>query len=152
MGWLAVVAFRVPLLASFPEGEMKVKRILCTGSREWTSYTIIREALHKAAEGLHPQEVIVVHGAAPGADRDVDLAARRLGFRIERHPAIWRHPDGSRNNRGGIERNERMVALGADECLAFFQGESRGTTHCSTLAAKAGIPVTSYTNSSEPGR
>ena len=37
-----------------------------------------------------------------------------------------------------------MVDLGADVCLAFPLGESRGTRDCMRRASEAGIPVIDY--------
>ena len=43
--------------------------------------------------------------------------------------------------KAGPLRNQKMVDLGADICIAFPQGESRGTRNCMKLADKAGIEV-----------
>jgi YspA, cpYpsA-related SLOG family len=47
--------------------------------------------------------------------------------------------------RAGIYRNEEMVALGADLCLAFVgDDDSHGATNCCWLAEQAGIPTTRF--------
>jgi hypothetical protein len=38
-------------------------------------------------------------------------------------------------------RNTEMVALGADICFAFWDGESAGTKDCIVKAVRAGIKV-----------
>ena len=63
----------------------------------------------------------------------------RMGYRVsvERHPADWdRHGKGA-----GPIRNRAMAKSGADRCLAFWDGESRGTLDMITVATKHGIPV-----------
>lgn len=59
------------------------------------------------------------------------------GLPVEAHPADWR----SCGRAAGLIRNQRMVDLGADLCLAFPLGESRGTWDCVARARKAGIEV-----------
>ena len=49
--------------------------------------------------------------------------------------------------RPGHVRNHHMVSLGADLCLAFPLGESRGTRGCMAAAHKAGIPVRNHGDS-----
>ena len=113
------------------------RRILVTGSRDWTDAPTIFTALRDAkGDGPH----ILVHGDAQGADRLAAWAAHFLGWEIEAHPAAWLvHGKGA-----GPIRNRLMVGLGADLCLAFPLGESKGTRGCMRLCDEAGIPVISY--------
>ena len=118
-------------------------RALCTGSRSWRDQATIVAALTFAhadllASNQRASDLVIVHGACPtGADAIVDRVARELlGFTVERHPADW-----SQGRGAGFARNDRMVKLGADLCLAFWDGRSRGTLHTITQAVLAGIPV-----------
>jgi SLOG family YspA-like protein len=118
-------------------------RILITGSRDWTDREAVRQALIKAGQGarVHPQETVVVHGQCPtGADKIADELAREFGCQIERHPADW----ATHGKAAGPIRNAIMVSLGADVCLAFPLGESRGTRSCMRMARNSGIPVVEY--------
>lgn len=99
-------------------------------------------------------DVVVVHGAAPGADIIAGNVATQLGFDVESYPAKWErpcdqscyHPPRMKNGKpycpvAGHIRNQYMVDLGADVCLAFPMLGSRGTWDCVRRAKKAGIPV-----------
>ena len=83
-------------------------------------------------------------GACPtGADFIAEQIARQYGITVERHPAQWR-PYGIYNPQAGRYRNQVMVDLGADICLAFIRNNSRGASHCAQAAEDAGIPVRIY--------
>lgn len=111
-------------------------RILITGSRSWTD----RITIHGALDTWGGDGTTVVTGACPkGADRLAEEEARALGYEVERHPADW-----SRGKSGGFRRNEQMVRLGADVCLAFWDGQSRGTRHTIDLARSKGIETIVY--------
>lgn len=123
-------------------------RALVTGSRKFSHLPTVQAALQAVALEHPNRLVIVVHGAAQGADRLADTVARRRPhqFTAEPHPAEWRRPDGSTNRAAGIARNQEMVNLGADVCLAFYQRgeENRGTSDCVRRARAAGIRVLEY--------
>lgn len=114
-------------------------RILVTGPRAWTDRAAILQALDLAAveAGVAPDRVTVVHGAARGADRLAESAARELGMRTEAHPAAWRQY----GRAAGAIRNYAMVGLGADLCLSWPLGASTGTRDCMSRCREAGIPV-----------
>lgn len=117
------------------------KRILITGSREWVDQNLIHRAISEWVRDNVPQNEIttLVHGdASRGADRMArDFAQAMWWLEEEPHPADWEY-DG---RAAGFIRNQAMVDLGADVCLAFVRGASKGTKHCAGQAAKAGIPV-----------
>lgn len=121
-----------------------MKRVLITGSRDWKDRRTVWTALHSVlAES--PEGVVVVHGAARGADDIADRWAhemRQVGFHVnvEAHPADW----GQYGKGAGTVRNRLMVKLGADVCLAFPLEHSIGTYDCMRRAAAAGIPVVNY--------
>jgi YspA, cpYpsA-related SLOG family len=134
-------------------------RLLVTGSRSWTDYDVIRAEIgqvvtERMSETGEPYpRIVVVHGAAKGADL---LAARAaLEFRLgqEPHPADWQ----KYHKRAGYVRNEEMVAPGADLCLAFVlqcvraacdgrtPHDTHGAAHCLGLARAAGVKVRKFT-------
>ncbi len=115
-------------------------RVLVTGSRTWTGYRQIADALEAVREQLPAgAQLTIVHGACPtGADALADLWARRHadeGVQVERHPADW----ATHQRAAGPIRNTAMVAAGADLCLAFIQDHSPGATHAAQTAQAAGI-------------
>lgn len=124
-------------------------------------------ALRAARERAGERPLLLIHGAANGADRLSGMLAGRTGVPTEEWPALWRREDGSIrggydreealrvravyappgqpfNRQAGPERNRAMVASGADECLAFkaIGAGNRGTQDCINVATAAGIPVT----------
>ncbi len=112
-------------------------RILVTGSRYFSDFPIMRDAILQAAANSNGRPVTVVHGGARGADQMAARIARKHGFQVEEHPADW----DKHGRRAGPIRNQQMVDAGADICLAFPLGASRGTRGCMAAAYKAGIPV-----------
>lgn len=129
-------------------------RILVTGSRFWADYDTFVRGLTVAIDTVSSRnpddkEIVVVHGAAKGADimseRYVAQVAQFLrgkGYtiRTEQHPADWnKHGKGA-----GPIRNQEMVDLGADICVAFPQEGSRGTADCMRRATAAGIELLTY--------
>lgn len=117
-------------------------RVLITGSRHWDSYIGMTRAfeLFQSSVDVAFEEMIIIHGGARGADTIAGDIAKRFGCQVEVHPADWV----AHGKAAGPIRNQQMVDLGADICLAFPLGESRGTRHCMKAAEKAGIKVINY--------
>jgi hypothetical protein len=116
------------------------KRILVTGSRTWTDVGAIAVNLVRALDFVgQADDTILVSGACPnGADKLAEDVWEKYGGNVERHPAAWR-VHGVFNKAAGTQRNQRMVDLGADVCVAFIHNNSPGATHCAAAAEAAGI-------------
>lgn len=118
-----------------------MRRVLVTGSRNYADKACVFGAL----DGAYEPGLTVVHGGARGADTLAGEWVQRMrtrGYPVveEVHPADW----DKHGKPAGCIRNQEMVNLGADACLAFPLGESRGTRHCMKAAEKAGIPVINF--------
>jgi hypothetical protein len=100
-----------------------------------------------------PGPFTVIHGGQKGFDRwtgewygadyIADVLARQMGADVEPYPVpkeAWRRL----GKAAGPIRNKVMVDAGADICLAFPLGESRGTRGCMELADAAGIPIRNW--------
>jgi len=131
-------------------------RVLVTGSRNWPTAQTVASALNDIHDRLTPgRALVVVHGACKtGADFDAHawcLRRQHLGDPVleEAHRADWI----THRQAAGPIRNQLMVSLGADVCVAFIgpctspkchRSEphgSHGATGCADLAEQAGIPV-----------
>jgi hypothetical protein len=122
-------------------------RILVTGSRAWGNPGLLTYELALAAgkSGVPRDEVVIVHGACPtGADTMAAGFATMHGYRTEEHPADWDRFGKS----AGPRRNQAMVDLGAEICLAFFQhgAANTGTSDCVRRAEAAGIRVKRFSD------
>lgn len=124
-------------------------KILVTGSRDFTDADMVAKALWRAyvdlrPEGLiSPDDVMVHHGAARGADTLAAEAARRFGFQVKPFHAYW-----SQGRGAGIRRNTHMVNSSWDAvvCLAFYQAgaDNTGTQDCVRKAKDTGLNVVRY--------
>jgi hypothetical protein len=129
-------------------------RILITGSRRWTDYRTVTDAIDTAlATHASVGLPVLIHGDAPGADRIADAHWRSLRTRAIRtnanavaeaevYPARWFTDPKA--------RNQHMVDLGATVCLAFASDWASGTGHCARAARRAGIQVIDYGVSTAP--
>lgn len=138
-----------------------MKRLLITGSRQWTDHETLVTELARARADLG-DDTILVHGEARGADRMAAWIWRGTWrLPVEAHLVNWYGPCRAeckpqhRRARSGLSepkvcpaagmyRNGDMVALGADLCLAFILDQSPGATGCARLARKAGITVRTF--------
>lgn len=147
---------------------MTERRILVTGSRDWSDHWVVsRELVRYISENANlstdrhgfpvdwdTQGWVVVHGHCPtGADAWADEFAVTHLIEVERHQADWREY----GKRAGFKRNSEMVDAGADICLAFINPctsdrctapkphGSHGTVDTIRKAHALGIPVRIFT-------
>ena len=117
-----------------------MKRLLVTGSRLWTNRAKVAYEMGRAIGELTSgyDLVTIVHGGAAGADTMAGWVATTYGYPVEVHVPDWR-PYGIYNPQAGFQRNQKMVDLGVDMCLAFIKGNSSGATDCARRVAEAAI-------------
>lgn len=140
-------------------------RVLVTASRDLTERRLVRQQLFicLGAALTLGKRLVVVHGACPtGGDAFADEwavegAARGVCAPPERHPAKG-HPTQVFGDWPGCgpKRNNYMVSLGANVCLAMINPcssprcrrvdphGSHGATGCANAAHQAGIDVRAW--------
>ncbi|MFE4571376.1 DUF2493 domain-containing protein [Paenibacillus chitinolyticus] len=111
-------------------------KVIIAGSRTFSDYEMLKRKLDSLLTLQPRNEIVIVSGAAKGADKLGERYATEKGYRISSHPADWdRH-----GNSAGYIRNEEM-AKEANALIAFWDGTSKGTKHMIDLAKKHGLQV-----------
>lgn len=121
-------------------------RLLVTGSRDWPESGPMRDKVFEVLGDTYvemmwdhiSEDITLVVGDCPtGIDKIAREIWEEQGFPVEVFVADWK----KFGSYGGPERNKRMVMSGADLCLAFPLGVSRGTRGCAALAIAENIPT-----------
>lgn len=111
-------------------------RVLICGNRDYTQNTVIKEFIIEQQKTNG--NLIIIHGAATGADTIASNAAKSLGIPTESYPAQW-----DKYGRGaGPIRNQQMLDTKPDLVVAFTHkplSESKGTKDMITRARRAGV-------------
>lgn len=112
-----------------------MRKVLFTGTRKGVDGAVIKEAFSKYTK---QGEDLIIHGACPGVDLQVDSEATRLGYDIAMFPANW----SGRGKPAGPFRNELMITLMKPDLVIALPGpESRGTWNTIRLAGQHNIPT-----------
>lgn len=118
---------------------LKLERFVITGSRDWTDWVLIRDALRSVHDRF--PKAVMVNGKAYGADCLCAVMWTHAGGVVEYHP-----PDYQRHGKSApFIRNEEMVNSGVGLCLSFCKDESNGTAHTREKARGKGIPTFNFT-------
>jgi hypothetical protein len=118
---------------------MSVRVIVC-GSRSWSDRQLIQDTLVQVGEGLG-HNLTIVHGNARGADRIAKQEAEKAGYLVEPHDYRDFISPRVSPKVAPLVRNRHMAILGAQLCVAFWDGRSTGTKHMMDCAEARGIPV-----------
>ncbi len=110
------------------------QRVLVCGGRDYNN----REQLFRILDAAHLANpiVLLVHGAAPGADDLAGRWARHVGVPWRAYPAAWK----SEGKSAGPKRNQRMLDEAKPHLVIAFPG-GRGTADMVKKAEAAGVPV-----------
>jgi hypothetical protein len=109
-------------------------RLLVCGGRDFFDVVALREAMN-AVVG-EETDVVVIHGAARGADSLADQIAREAKVPVEAYPADWE----KHGKRAGFLRNSKMLREGKPDVVLAAPG-GRGTAMMVRIAKEAGVRV-----------
>lgn len=111
-------------------------RILITGDRFLTCRALAKTILRRLVV-RHGIDITIVHGGGPGVDDSFAWGCRELGIASEAFSADWY------GGTGCSTRHERMIAAGADLCIAVHHSlaDDDRTKDCVRRAIAAKIPV-----------
>jgi len=111
-------------------------KVLVTGDRNWSNKAIIRHALLDL-----PDNSIIVHGAARGADSIAGEIAKKWNMKVLPYPAQWE----AYGKSAGPIRNRQMLTENPDiELVLAFHNSietSKGTRDMCSVADRQGIPI-----------
>ena len=122
---------------------MEYFRVIIAGGRDFNDYPLLKTKCDNIlADKTTTHRIIVVSGAAKGADSLGEQYAREHGYAIEQYLADW----GMHGKAAGPIRNAQM-ANSADALIAFWDGQSKGTKSMINIAKRKGlgVRVISYT-------
>lgn len=114
--------------------------VIVTGSRDYVDDQKVFDELWGLWVNKTQGPFFIRHGDCPtGADRFASIWCEfgQADVYEIKYPADW----DAHGKAAGPIRNREMAQAGADLCLAFPLGESRGTWNCVNECKKAGIPV-----------
>lgn len=125
-------------------------RVIVCGGRDYGDVVTIRRELEEFTWAHRHEDVTVVHGDAPGADRHAGGQAKLLQLPVDEFPADWHGPcrpecyhrprkAGEKCPAAGVYRNQEMLDAGADLVIAFPGG--RGTADMVSRARETGVEV-----------
>lgn len=116
----------------------QVFHCLIVGSRSFTDYAFLKKTMDHLLK--NHVDIEIVSGGANGTDQLAERYAKEKGYDFKLFPADWNIGD-----RAGYERNRKMHKYIANfekrGCVAFWDGESKGTTHSFSLAKEFDNPL-----------
>ena len=113
---------------------------LIVGSRNFNEYELMKEKLDFLLKNKQEKHIVIVSGGANGADALAEKYAREYHYELVVFPADW-----TKGKSAGYIRNDKMhkfIATKEDRgVVAFWDGQSKGTTHSFELAKKYNNPL-----------
>ncbi len=124
-------------------------RIIVAGSRTFYDFELLCNSLDLLIAEYPHLKPVIISGSANGADKLGEAYAQMCGLELVRMPALWDRYGKS----AGYIRNQEMLDYACEDgampyLIAFWDGNSKGTKHMISIAAKAGIAkrVVKYNN------
>ncbi len=117
-------------------------RIIVAGTRTFSDYELLRNRLDDFISKLkqkHPdKQVVIITGAAKGADQLGSFYARSHNIPLKEFPADWT----TYGKAAGPIRNQQMLDYALHEIpelIVFWDGESRGTKNMMNIAKRHNV-------------
>lgn len=112
-------------------------KVIVAGGRDFNNQAFLNKTLDVLLiDKARSHEIVIISGAAKGADTQGEVYARMKGYLLESHPADW----DTYGQAAGYRRNEEM-AESADALICFWDGKSRGSKHMIDLATAQKLSV-----------
>ena len=115
-------------------------RIIIAGSRNFCDYNLLATSVKEYLDTLDNSNIVIISGAARGADQLGEQFANEYRIQVKRFPANWNLYGKS----AGPIRNRQMAEYageGRGILFAFWDGRSRGTYSMIDLAKKLGLEI-----------
>ena len=112
-------------------------RVIIAGTRTFDDYGLL--CLHTdymLQEKRKKRRIVIVSGAAKGADALGEQYARERGYKIQRYPA-----DLERYGKAAGPLRNDLMARNADALIAYWDGRSPGTKNMIDTARNYGLKV-----------
>lgn len=109
-------------------------KLLVCGGRDFDNKAALKSAMNSAV-GLETN-VVVIHGAARGADKLAGTIAAEAGVPVMVFPADWERY----GKAAGFKRNVQMLTEGKPDLVLAAPG-GKGTAMMVKIAKEAGVPV-----------
>lgn len=119
-----------------------MKRMLVCGGRNYADLERMTVFMREGAKRLGvtgPDDLLVIHGKARGADTLAGIVARASGVAVHEFPADWT----KHGKRAGYVRNQQMLDEGKPDLVVAAPG-GRGTDMMVEIAQKAGVAVLDF--------
>lgn len=118
--------------------------LLVVGSRTFRDYDLMREKLDHLLSRYTSMcvPICIVSGGARGADTLAERYAKERNYELEVFPADWDKYGKSAGYRRNREMHRFISQCNRDcGCVAFWDGQSRGTAHNFKLAEEYNVPL-----------
>ena len=110
-------------------------KVIIAGGRDFNDYELLKLKCDYYLSNIDKANIVIISGAAKGADSLGEKYAKERGYIIDSHPAKWDKYGKS----AGYRRNKEMVDI-ASAAICFWDGKSKGTKYTIDLCKEKRIP------------